>query len=130
MSLPELDIAFLEERGIEHVVAVESGMTCVVVPRWPLPKGFNRTEADLLVRLRPGYPDLAPDMWWFAPPVHKADGQSLPRTDVYEEYLGRKWQRWSRHFNRNQWKAGIDCLESYLALIRQELKHSVPESVR
>ena len=128
MSLPELDIAFLEERGIQYVVAVESGMTCVVIPRWPLPNGFNRTETDLLVRLRPGYPDLAPDMWWFASPVHKADGQPLPRTDVYEKYLGRTWQRWSRHFNGNQWKAGIDCLESYLALIRQELKRSIPGS--
>ena len=83
MSLPELDIAFLEDRGIEHVVAVESGMTCVVVPRWPLPRGFNRTESDLLVRLRPGYPDLAPDMWWFDPSVLKADGQPLPATNVY-----------------------------------------------
>ena len=130
MSIPELDIAFLKERDIEYAVSVESGMTCVVISRWRLPKGFNRTETDLLVRLSPGYPDLAPDMWWFDPEVLRADGQQLPATSVYETYLGRRWQRWSRHFNGNQWKAGIDCLESYLALIRQDLKRNVPESGR
>ena len=130
MSLPALDIAFLEEKGLVHDITVESGATCVVLPNWPLPNGFNHAEADLLVRLRPGYPDVPPDMWWFSPPVHRADGLPLPATSVYETYLGRTWQRWSRHFNGGQWKTSVDCLESYLALIRQDLERSVPESAR
>ena len=130
MSLPELDVSFLRERGLVHDIIVEGGTTCVVLPQWPLPCGFNRPKADLLVRLRPGYPDVPPDMWWFSPPVHRADGLQLPATNVYEEYLGRRWQRWSRHFNGNQWKTGIDCLESYLALIRHSLQRSVPESAQ
>ena len=127
MSLPELDIAYLSERGIAHEIAVDSGMTCVVMPQWPLPKGFDRDASDLLVRLGPGYPDVQPDMWWFDPPVHMADGQELPATNVVEIYVGRRWQRWSRHFNRRQWQSGIDGLESFLALIRQDLERGVPE---
>ena len=130
MSLPEIDAAYLGERGITHGIVVDSGMTCVVVSQWPLPRGFDRDESDLLIRLSPGYPDVPPDMWWFSPPVHLANGQDLPATNAVEAYLGRSWQRWSRHFSGGQWQSGVDGLESFLALIRQNLERSVPESVR
>ena len=130
MSLPEIDAAYLGERGITHEIVVDSGMTCVVVSQWPLPRGFDRDESDLLIRLSPGYPDVPPDMWWFSPPVHLANGQDLPATNAVEAYLGRSWQRWSRHFSGGQWQSGVDGLESFLALIRQNLERSVPESVR
>ena len=77
-----------------------------------LEKGERRIRpaSDLLVRLKPGYPDVQPDMWWFSPPVHLADGRELPNTNVLETYLGRTWQRWSRHFNSGQWQSGIEQL--------------------
>ena len=125
MSLPEVDFVFLTERATTHEIVVESGMTCIVLPEWRLPEGFDRPAADLLVRLTPGYPDVPPDMWWFDPSVLKADGQALPATNVREHYLGRTWQRWSRHFSGAQWKSGVDCLESYLALIRQDMERGV-----
>ena len=130
MNLPELDLIYLEERDIRYQVVVESGMTCVVVPEWRLPKGLDRPTSDLLLRLSPGYPDVQPDMWWFDPPVRLADGRDLPATDAVGTYLGRRWQRWSRHFNGSQWKSGVDGLESYIALIRQDLERGVPEGAR
>ena len=130
MSLPEIDAAYLGERGIAHEIVVESGMTCVVMRQWPLPGGFDRDESDLLVRLSPGYPDVPPDMWWFSPPVRLANGRELRATSVVETHLERSWQRWSRHFSGGQWQSGIDGLESFFALIRQNLERSVPESVR
>ena len=130
MSLPPSDTAFLAERDIDHQVVGDAGMTCVVLPSWPLPQGFDRDSSDLLIRLHPGYPDVAPDMWWFAPGVHLASGAALPRTNVVETYFGRKWQRWSRHLNDGQWRSGIDGLESFLALIRQDLERSVPETAQ
>ena len=130
MSLPPVDMAFLNERGIVHEIVPADGMTCVVLPEWPLPAGLDRKASDLLIRLHPGYPDVQPDMWWFAPAVHLADGRELPQTNVIETYFGRSWQRWSRHFNGGQWKPGIDSLESYLALIGQELLRGIPAGVR
>ena len=130
MPLPQSDIAYLTERGVAHKIATESGMTCVVMPQWPLPSGLDRDAVDLLVRLSAGYPDIPPDMWWFSPPVHLANGEALPATNVVETYLGRRWQRWSRHFRNGQWQSGVDGLESFLALIRQDLEHSVPEMAR
>ena len=129
MTLPRSDIAYLDERGIVHTIVSELGMICVVMPQWPLPTGLDRSAADLLLRLSPGYPDVPPDMWWFSPAVHLANGTALPATDVVERYLGRQWQRWSRHFTNGQWQSGVDGLASYLTLIRQDLARSVPEMV-
>ena len=127
VRLPQPDITYLERHGVPHSVTVESGMTCLVLSNWPLPRGFNHDVADLLLRLSPGYPDIPPDMWWFFPTVHPSNGQELPQTNVFETYLGRQWQRWSRHLTSRQWQSGIDGLESYLALVRQDLERSVPE---
>lgn len=122
MSLPATDTTYLTERGAQHTVALEGGMICVVLPAFPLPSGYDRPHADLLLRLSPGYPDVPPDMWWFDPPVKLANGASAPATEVRESYLGRTWQRWSRHFNQGQWRSGVDCLETFLALVRKELR--------
>ena len=130
MTLPQSDVAHLNERGVPHEIVTESGMICVVMPRWPLPSGLDHDTADLLLRLSPGYPDVPPDMWWFSPAVHLANGQALPATNVVETYLGRQWQRWSRHFTAGQWQSGVDGLASFLALVRQDLEHSVPEMAR
>ncbi len=105
-------------------------MTCVLFPGFDLPGGFDRPQSDLLLRLSAGYPDVPPDMWWLDPPVRRANGQSIPATEVTEHFLGRSWQRWSRHLAAGQWKSGIDGLESFLALVRRELERSVQGPTR
>src|SRR5262249_36849696 len=118
------------ERTVEYFVQTEANMTCLVIKGYALPPGYNPEQSDLLLRFSPGYPDVAPDMWWFDPPVRLANGGGIPATDSMEHHLGRTWQRWSRHFNAGQWKSGIDSLESFLALIRKELRRYVPELVQ
>ena len=125
MALPVTDATYLEERGTEHTVTTAGGMICIVLPAFPLPEGYDRSHSDLLLRLSPGYPDVHPDMWWFDPPVKFATGAFPPATEVRESHLGRTWQRWSRHFGPGQWRSGIDCLETFLALIRKELQREV-----
>ena len=122
MGLPANDMAYLTERGFLHSVCIEANMTCVVVKAFHLPSGYNQSQADLLLRLSPGYPDVAPDMWWFAPPILLTDGRSVKATGSTERHLGQAWQRWSRHFSPGQWRSGTDTLESFLALIRKELE--------
>lgn len=99
-------------------------MTCLIFTEWPLPTGFTAGGSDLLVRLPAGYPDIAPDMWWFAPAVIRADRGEIPQTQVTEQHVSRTWQRWSRHFSAGQWKAGVDSLETFLALINREVAAS------
>jgi hypothetical protein len=122
MSLPVEDETFLAQRGLPHEVTLDANMTCLVVHDYTLPCGYDRASSDLLLRLSTGYPDVPPDMWWFAPPVKLANGGTVAATECTETYLGRSWQRWSRHFNGGQWRSGIDCLETFFALIRKELE--------
>lgn len=120
MSLPDYDVQYLTDRAIPYEVVTESGMVCVVLSGWRLPPGLSVTETTVLLRLAAGYPDVAPDMWWCAPAVQRADGSFIQATELTEQYLGRTWQRWSRHFTGGQWKSGIDGLESYIALMNSE----------
>jgi hypothetical protein len=124
--LPQNDLDCLAERAPDHSVSSDAGMICVVLPNYPLGPGYDRPTADLLLRLAPGYPDVAPDMWWFHPPVRRSDGAEIPATQAFEHHLGREWQRWSRHLNPGQWRSGIDSLESYLAIVRRELAVAAP----
>ena len=130
MSLPAVDSGYLRERVSQHTVIADGGMICVLVQGFPLPNGFDRSTVDLLLRLSPGYPDVPPDMWWFDPPVALASGKPIPATDVRESYLGRTWQRWSRHFASGQWRSGLDSLETFLALIHRELRRETGGTVQ
>lgn len=125
--LPPDDTNYLADRiGIDnHTLASEANMTCLVLHGFPLPTGFDSEKSDLLLRLQTGYPDLPPDMWWFDPPARRIDGKPIPATESVENYLGRSWQRWSRHLSAGQWRSGIDGLENFLALVRKELEKSV-----
>ena len=102
-------------------------MTCVIIPAFGLGAGFDQAQADLLLRLAPGYPDVPPDMWWFSPSVRRADGAEIPATQAIEHHFGRPWQRWSRHLTPGQWRSGVDCLESYIAIVRNELRAAAPK---
>jgi hypothetical protein len=122
MALPPLDEQYLCDRQIGHSVCIDAGMVCVVVPGWNLPPGLNVRQVDVMLRLAPGYPDVAPDMWWVSPTLVCADGSVIPATQSHEQHLGRDWQRWSRHFAPGQWQSGIDGLESFFALIQAEFE--------
>lgn len=124
--LPSHDIEYLNIKAPGHQITAEGGVICVLVPSYPLPKGFDQEASDLLLRLAPGYPDVPPDMWWFDPPVRRTDGVVIQATEAREGHLGRQWQRWSRHFQPGQWRSGIDSLQSYFALIRNELLKAAP----
>lgn len=125
MSIPEPELESLRDDGLEFSIVPEGNVTCIVVQKFALPPGYQRNEADLLLRLPPGFPDTPPDMWWFDPPVQRADGKAIPATQVKESHLGRTWQRWSRHFRAGQWRPGVDSLETFLALIRKELSRGL-----
>jgi hypothetical protein len=128
--LPSTDTNYLTERAVKHSITPEANMTCIVLPDFDLPPGFNRTSSDLLLRVSAGYPDVPPDMWWFDPPIRRVDGQEIPATNVIEQHLGRSWQRWSRHFQPGQWRSGVDSIQSFLALIRKELQRAAPGAIQ
>jgi hypothetical protein len=116
------DKEHLDALGLDYEVTPEGGLICVVIRQWPLPGGYEPPRVDLLLRLPVGFPDAQPDMYWCDPPVTVAGtGAYPPAADQMETYLGRTWQRFSRHLNAGAWLGGRDGIASYLALIRQGL---------
>lgn len=117
-ALRDQDQCFLDSLGYSHTVEVADRTVNVVLTDFPTP-GLDQRNVDLLLRLPFGFPDATPDMFWVAPAL-TANGAAIPGTEQTESYLGRSWQRWSRHIG-GQWRPGVDNLETYLAYVRRAL---------
>lgn len=123
--LPAVDATLLRDRFPRSEVRLDSGMVCVMLPDWELTPGFTLARADLLLRLSAGFPDIQPDMWWMSPALELATGRVIAATELRETYLGRSWQRWSRHLPPGLWSPATDGIHTYLAQIRTVLKQTV-----
>jgi len=93
-----------------------AGWTFLVIAGYPLPAGFVPNRVDLLVKLPPGFPDAAPDMFWTHPAV-KAPNGSLPRSTCSERLLGKDWQRFSWHLAPGAWQPGVSDLRDFLRCV-------------
>ncbi len=123
MKLPAIDSQFLNKAGIAYRTFEDgSGMLNVELIDFPLPPGLTVATANILFRLSANYPDTPPDMWWTIPHLTSVKGGVIPATEHIEHYDGRTWQRWSRHLDPQAWRPGIDSLESYVRLLRNELE--------
>jgi Prokaryotic E2 family E len=119
--LPEDDIAFLRSKGYQYTVTLEQGVGYLVITDFPLPGAYTPRTAELLIRIVAGYPNSQLDMFWTSPDVKLAVTNVFPdRSDVKETYLGRSWQRWSRHW-QVEWRPGVDGLETFVGAIVNEL---------
>jgi hypothetical protein len=127
--LPTADSEYLEREGLRYEAVVEQQMISLVIFDFELPPGYAPPVADLLVRLPAGFPDASPDMFWVDPEVHYADGQVPAQTQVRQSFRGRVWQRWSRH-PVQEWRIGIDNLQTYIRLIRTGLEREAPARFR
>lgn len=123
MKLPPEDARFLNNAGIAYRTFDDgSGMLNVELLDFALPDGLSAVQANILLRLASTYPDSPPDMWWAIPHLTTAHGGIITNTEQVENYDGRAWQRWSRHLDPASWRLGVDSLQSYVQLLRTELK--------
>lgn len=120
MALLEDDRKYLEASGFEFEAIDQPGETCLVIKGFKLPEHYTPGTVEMLIKLPMAFPNSNPDMFWTNPTVTLAKGGTPLRADVYETYLGRSWQRWSRHWSA-PWRPGVDGLNTYLASIRSEL---------
>src|SRR6266542_4356705 len=124
MSLLEADEEFLKRKGYLHEVTLENSVTNLVIKDFPLPLAYSPSAADLLIRLPAGYPQGNPVMFWTFPHVRRVGGGDPQAASVEETYLGRKWQRWSRHWN-SPWRPGSDGLHTFIAATICELDKGI-----
>lgn len=115
-----LGAALLEEAGIAPNRATmhsePSGWVFVVISNYNLPEGFAPNQVDLLVKLPPGFPDAAPDMFWVHPEVRGPSGV-VPKATSPERLLGKEWQRFSWHLAPGAWKPGVSEFRDFMRCI-------------
>ena len=117
------DQGALDDLGYAYDVVSDGGFVAVVLKDVAMPTGIDPRVSSLLLRLPPGFPDAAPDMFWLDPPVKGPEGRAIPGTESMQSFLGRTWQRWSRHI-QHQWRPGVDGLGTYLAYVRRCLNQA------
>ncbi|HUU02983.1 MAG TPA: E2/UBC family protein [Myxococcota bacterium] len=122
--LPPVDQKYLANKGIIYEELVDSGRKGVVFSKHPLPAGrFDATEVNVLVIMPPGYPDIAPDMFYLMPWVKLVQGNRYPKAaDRPLNFGGKRWQRWSRH--NSEWRAGIDGIWTMLKRIDRAIEEA------
>ena len=113
--LPEQDMKYLKERWPGHHVERQGGQVLVVLPGYRLPARFEPREVDLLLILAFGFPETKPDMFW-VDPVVTVSGHAPLTADLRQEFVGRTWQRFSRHLPEGAWRRG-DNLRSWVTFI-------------
>lgn len=122
MSLPSDDRLWLGKQGIAFRDEQRDNQRCLIFVGLALPPGkFDVDKADILTLLPPNYPDAGPDMFYARPRLVLANGQLANATNVSETFLGETWQRWSRHWNSNTWRAGIDDIQTVFRRIKRAL---------
>jgi hypothetical protein len=115
-----LGAAVLEEAGISRdratIHSEPGGWVFVVISNYELPVGFAPNRVNLLVKLPPGFPDAAPDMFWVHPTVLGPNG-IVPKATSPERLLGQDWQRFSWHLAPGSWKPGVSDFRDFMRCI-------------
>jgi hypothetical protein len=121
LSLPGEDSRFLDAKCFDWRLEPNGAGGYLILHGFPVnPDRFDRSSTDILILIPRGYPMARLDMFFADPWVRFHSGQLPAQADVPQEYLGRRWQRFSRHLK--EWRAGQDGLPSFLALIAKELQ--------
>ena len=126
MNLPEDDVAFLASLGLTWSVTPENEQAGFLeIENFDVSGGgFTPTSTTLMIRIPALYNTTPLDMWFCNPPITR-NGQFPSQADVMETYLGRAWQRFSRHFPSGSWRPGVDGIRSLFRFIEQELQGKV-----
>ncbi|MEA1653022.1 multiubiquitin domain-containing protein [Nitrospirillum sp. BR 11164] len=120
--LPLADRKYLESKKYVFEEVTQGSERGVIFRDMRMPQDrFDADKADVLVMLPPGYPDLAPDMFYLLPWVRLVGVNRYPtRADVSHIFLGQDWQRWSRH--NYEWRPGIDGIWTMLKRVECALE--------
>ena len=122
MRLPEDDENYLNEKGFTWELIPDGQSGFLVIKDYPLhPTRYDRDRVDLMIRIPTGYNLAGLDMFYVEPFIRLLTGSYPPAAQVLETYVGRTWQRFSRHL-AEPWRAGLDGLPMFLSLIQKELQ--------
>lgn len=102
MGLIPKDKKYLDDRGYDYDVHEANNETLLVLKNYTVSSMYDQEEIDVLIKIPKGYPIAKLDMFWVYPHVNiKSTNARPPQADVFNDYLGKRWQRFSRHYKWN-----------------------------
>lgn len=93
------------------------------IDEFPIPSGYDRDRSTLMLLIPTGYPGAGLDMFYFHPPLARADGREIGAL-ADEAHFATNWQRWSRHYD---WSPGEDSIVRHIEYIREELERETSQ---
>lgn len=103
-----------EVTGLRIEVQQNGNQLSVVLHGYTMPPGTSSVaQTDILFLGDTQYPMSSMDMFWTDLGVVRADGTGYENSDSIEEYLGRKWRRFSYHRNGIWNQAGNPLMDHY-----------------
>lgn len=91
----------------------------LLIDRYPLPPGWNKSETQLLLMLPPSYPNGKPDMFWTDDDLTLASGDEPEKATTFENHCEKRWRRFSWHATK--WTPGKDNIHTYMAFVDRRL---------
>lgn len=76
----------------------------------------------LLIVVPNGYATTRLDSFYTQPRLLRSNGAEPDRATGSSSFLGSDWQFWSRHLSDNEWRVGVDGMETYLQYVLNELR--------
>jgi len=123
--LPEEDIEFLDSIGYKWEARVDGNNKWVIICDYEVPDGYSHKNVEVALRIDPGYPVSQIDMVYFCPALNLVDGRQ-PGALTNMAFLGKTWQRWSRHrTGHNPWRPGVDNLSTHVQLVNYWLEREL-----
>ncbi len=125
--LPKRDREYLKAKGLQYTEIIDGNRNGLIIEDYPLPTGkFNVETTKLLILIPQGYNDTHPDMFFCSPKITFSNSNPPAQTEGIVSFSNIQWQQWSRHLNTgNDWRAGIDGIESYLQKINHAFRTTV-----
>lgn len=124
-QLPEEDEAGLNARGLLWETVIENNAKLLILPKYPIPVGYNVCEAGAALRIPPSYPDDQIDMAYFLPALALANGKPIAQLTM-QPLDGKQYQQWSRHRTaQNPWRPGLDNICTHLLQVDSWLEREL-----
>ncbi|MEF3691708.1 MAG: E2/UBC family protein [Candidatus Moraniibacteriota bacterium] len=121
MNILEEDEEYLSQKGYKWELLADGENGALIIKDYPVNENvFDRPKIDLLIIIPAQYNNAKLDMFYVDPPLKKKDGSYPNAAEHFEDHVGRRWQRFSRHLN--SWLPGIDSLAGFMSLISKELQ--------
>jgi len=85
----------------------------VIIKKWPLPSGWNKTETPVLILVPSGYPVTPPDNFYTDNDLRLANGGMPGNSSINVSQLAKPWLQFSYHVEGADWKPHVDILQGH-----------------